>query len=131
MIVPQRAQAHDLYMAIRFDRQAGFHAEGYLNARRILRVQLQFLDAADLRPARVAHRRAGFQAAGKRKVGAVRRGRAAKCAGEGEDRGYQHGAGDQDKQPHHGLFAFRFHHVPLFPALQRPGRRCSSVSICR
>jgi len=44
MIVPQRAQAHDLYMAIRFDRQSRLHAERYLDARRIRRVQLQFFD---------------------------------------------------------------------------------------
>ncbi len=40
MIVSQRAQAHDLHMAIRLDRQTWFHAEGYLDARRIFRVEL-------------------------------------------------------------------------------------------
>ncbi len=115
MIVPQRAQAHDPDVAIRFDRQAGLHTERYLDARRIFRVQLQFLEAADFRPTRIAHRRAGLQAAGKRKVSAIRRRRAPKRARKSKNRNHQHGASDQDEQSHYSLLAFRFHHTPLFP----------------
>src|SRR5260370_12522670 len=94
-------------------------------------VERKILDADIFGPASIAHRRAGLKTAGERKVSAVRGGSASKGASERKDRAHQYRASNQNKQPHYGLLSLCSHHAPLFTAVQRPGWRCSSVSICK
>ena len=98
-------------MAVRLDGQIRLHAENYVDARRILRVNRQFLHATHFGASRIADGRTPLQPAREGKVSVIGLRSAAKRPGDGKNHADQNRRSNQYKQPHENLVALFSHHV--------------------
>src|SRR5215475_13973803 len=109
MIIAERAHAHDPNSAVGLDWEIGFDAEGDFETGRILRIDAELLDAADLRSAGVSNRCTLLNAAREWHIRVKGFGRSGESAAKSEDGGDKESASDQDEQSHDGLLSFGFH----------------------
>src|ERR1700730_8849599 len=116
MIVSQGTDTHDFDMAVRLDGQIRLHAENYVDARRILRVNRQFLHAAHFGASRIADGRTPLQPAREGKVSVIGLRSAAKRSGDGKNHADQNRRSNQYKEPHENLVSLSTH-PPLSPRL--------------
>ncbi len=84
MIVAERAQAHDFYVAVRFDGEIGLHFEGDVDTRGILRIDADAVNATDFGSSGVANAGTGLDAAGKREISMIGVRGTAEGAADGE-----------------------------------------------
>jgi hypothetical protein len=110
VIVAERAQAHDLHLAVRFHEQIGLDAEREIDVGRILWINAQTLYSPDLGTSRIPDRRARFQPARELKVSVVSLGLATKGPIDRENSHEQNASGNQYKQSNKRLFGFWAHH---------------------
>src|SRR5580704_1829136 len=102
-------------MTVRLDGQIRLHAENYVDARRTLRVNRQFLHPADFGASRIADGRTPLQPAREGKVSVIGLRSAAKRSGDGKNHADQNRRSNQYKQPHENLVALFSHHVLFSP----------------
>src|SRR6202034_3834750 len=103
-------------MAVRLDGQIRLHAEYYVNARRILRVNRQFLHAAHFGTSRIADGRTPLQLAREGKVSVIGLRSATKRSGDGKNHADQTNRSNPIKEPHENPVTLFRHHV-LFSLL--------------
>src|SRR5579863_3877505 len=109
MIVPQRTVAQDSDHTVGLHWDVFFHAERHINQTRVPGVDYHFFHPANLRAARVVHRRAGLQTRGVGEFGMKFPVRLRESASEGEYRDDQQPRGDQNKYSDKNWFSFGWH----------------------
>src|SRR5579862_5144413 len=109
VIVTQRAETQNGYVAVGLDWKVVLDAEFHVHKSWIFGINLDTFDTADFRPAFVPHRGAALESRGVVELGVKMARGAGKCAGEREYRGDQEGHSDDDEKSDKDLFAFCFH----------------------